>query len=265
MRGSKLAALTRKFFSPHSGSGVCGRLPFCVQRKGADGLPGDQAGGRRCRRPGYRFQPGRIPPGQQLGKIRGALYPGGFIQSTQISTPENIDEYQRGLTLYSLLLSSGLLFLMFYFLLSAAIQKNREYLAPALCCLVIALRNQFFFAEHLLSADYDFYLEYRLVVLDVSLIPASALYLLSAFYRKALRPRSLAVFAAAVAVLTALHPPLVPAGASAGAAVFAPTGSADGVTVGVDETHYGPELDCTRGQIMTFLWRAGGSPEPEST
>lgn len=154
---------------------------------------------------------------------------------------------------------------MFYFLLSAAIQKNREYLALALCCLVIALRNQFFFAEHLLSADYDFYLEYRLVVLDVSLIPASALYLLSAFYRKALRPWSLAVFAAAVAVLTALHPPLVPAGASAGAAVFAPTGSADGVTVGVDETHYGPELDCTRGQIMTFLWRAGGSPEPEST
>lgn len=50
-----------------------------------------------------------------------------------------------------------------------------------------------------------------------------------------------------------------------GAAVFAPTDSADGVTVGVDETHYGPELDCTRGQIMTFLWRAGGSPEPEST
>ena len=74
---------------------------------------------------------------------------GGFIQSTQISTPENIDEYQRGLTLYSLLLSSGLLFLMFYFLLSAAIQKNREYLALALCCMVIALRNQFFFAEHL--------------------------------------------------------------------------------------------------------------------
>lgn len=113
---------------------------------------------------------------------------------------------------------------MFYFLLSAAIQKNREYLALALCCLVIALRNQFFFAEHLLSADYDFYLEYRLVVLDVSLIPASARYLLSAFYRKALRPRSLAVFAAAVAVLTALHPPLVPAGASAGAAGLAHPG-----------------------------------------
>ena len=50
-----------------------------------------------------------------------------------------------------------------------------------------------------------------------------------------------------------------------GAAVFAPTDSADGVTVGVDETHYGPEQDCTRSQAMTVLWRAKGSPEPEST
>ena len=130
---------------------------------------------------------------------------GGFIQSTVISTPENVDEYLRGLTLYSMLLSCGLLFLMFYFLLCASIQKRWEYAALALCCLVMALRNQWFFAEHLLRADYDFYLEYRILVLDVSWIPFTALTLLTAFYPKAVGKRSIGLLAAAFLILTVLH------------------------------------------------------------
>ncbi|MBO4419601.1 MAG: S-layer homology domain-containing protein, partial [Oscillospiraceae bacterium] len=39
----------------------------------------------------------------------------------------------------------------------------------------------------------------------------------------------------------------------------------NGVTGGVDSTHFGPRQDCTREQIVTFLWRANGSPEPEAT
>ena len=38
-----------------------------------------------------------------------------------------------------------------------------------------------------------------------------------------------------------------------------------GVTTGTDETHFSPNSTCTRGQIVTFLWRASGSPEPERT
>ena len=34
-----------------------------------------------------------------------------------------------------------------------------------------------------------------------------------------------------------------------------------GVTNGIDDTHFGPDLSCTRAQIVTFLWRAAGSPE----
>ena len=37
-----------------------------------------------------------------------------------------------------------------------------------------------------------------------------------------------------------------------------------GVTNGIDETHFGPDLSCTRAQMVTFLWRAAGSPEPGS-
>ena len=35
-----------------------------------------------------------------------------------------------------------------------------------------------------------------------------------------------------------------------------------GITTGVDSTHFGPTLDCNRAQVVTFLWRAAGEPEP---
>lgn len=38
-----------------------------------------------------------------------------------------------------------------------------------------------------------------------------------------------------------------------------------GVTGGADETHFLPNAFCTRAQVVTFLWRAAGSPEPETT
>ncbi|MBO6229039.1 MAG: hypothetical protein J6O50_00600 [Ruminiclostridium sp.] len=132
-------------------------------------------------------------------------YEGGFIKATYISTPENIDEYQRGLAVWSILIGSGLIFLMFWFLLCASIQKSAEYAALALCCLVIALRNHFFFAEYLLNPNYDFFWEYRLGVLDTSLIPASALILLCAFFPKAVGKKIPLSLAGVFTILTALH------------------------------------------------------------
>ena len=37
------------------------------------------------------------------------------------------------------------------------------------------------------------------------------------------------------------------------------------VTNGLDSTHFGPYATCTRGQIVTFLWRALGEPAPTIT
>ena len=34
------------------------------------------------------------------------------------------------------------------------------------------------------------------------------------------------------------------------------------ITNGIDATHFGPERGCTRAQVVTFLWRAAGCPEP---
>jgi S-layer homology domain. len=39
----------------------------------------------------------------------------------------------------------------------------------------------------------------------------------------------------------------------------------EGITNGTDATHFNPDATCTRGQVVTFLWRAAGCPEPEST
>ena len=39
----------------------------------------------------------------------------------------------------------------------------------------------------------------------------------------------------------------------------------NGITTGVGNDLFAPEQPCTRAQIVTFLWRAGGSPEPKGT
>ena len=38
-----------------------------------------------------------------------------------------------------------------------------------------------------------------------------------------------------------------------------------GVTDGISSNLFGPKQPCTRSQIVTFLWRAAGSPEPKGT
>lgn len=38
----------------------------------------------------------------------------------------------------------------------------------------------------------------------------------------------------------------------------------NGITSGTDAEHFSPNQPCTRAQIVTFLWRAAGSPEPKA-
>ena len=39
----------------------------------------------------------------------------------------------------------------------------------------------------------------------------------------------------------------------------------NGITDGIDVNIFSPNASCTRAQMVTFLWRAGGSPAPKST
>ena len=38
----------------------------------------------------------------------------------------------------------------------------------------------------------------------------------------------------------------------------------NGITQGTDATHFSPENICTRAEVVTFLWRAAGSPKPKT-
>ena len=38
----------------------------------------------------------------------------------------------------------------------------------------------------------------------------------------------------------------------------------NGITQGTDDTHFSPDGICTRAQAVTFLWRAAGSPKPDT-
>ena len=38
----------------------------------------------------------------------------------------------------------------------------------------------------------------------------------------------------------------------------------NGITNGMDATHFAPDASCTRGQVVTFLWRAAGEPAPKT-
>lgn len=39
----------------------------------------------------------------------------------------------------------------------------------------------------------------------------------------------------------------------------------NGITTGASSTTFEPDASCTRGQMVTFLWRAAGKPEPKTT
>ena len=37
------------------------------------------------------------------------------------------------------------------------------------------------------------------------------------------------------------------------------------ITMGTSDTTFSPNMDCSRGQVVAFLWRAAGKPEPKTT
>ena len=129
---------------------------------------------------------------------------GGYIQPTYLSTPQNMERFKAANDLVSMSVSGGLLFLMLYFLLSAAVRRKADFLCLAFCCLVMALRDQNFFNIHLLPADSSWYLVYRVFILIVMLIPVSILLLLKCMYAKATKHWPLYAYLGMAAVSAAL-------------------------------------------------------------
>lgn len=105
-----------------------------------------------------------------------------FVQTTYISTPQNIENYKSGNDLVSLCLSGAMLGFCFYFLLNAAVRGRVDSACMAFCCLLIALRDQNFFSVHLMPPGLSWRVEYRVLMLVVTWLPASFLLLLKSMY-----------------------------------------------------------------------------------
>lgn len=125
---------------------------------------------------------------------------GGFIQPTYISTPQNMEELKSGNDLVSLSVSGGLLLLMLYFLLNAAVQRKINFLCLSFCCLLMAMRDQNFYNIHFLPPDFPWPVKYRIFILIVMLLPVSVLLVLKSIYLKATKQWPLYVYLGVVLI-----------------------------------------------------------------
>ncbi|MBO4505770.1 MAG: HAMP domain-containing histidine kinase [Lachnospiraceae bacterium] len=130
---------------------------------------------------------------------------GGFIQATYISSPRIIDLLVGKLNILGILIGGGLIFLGLYFLLSAAVMKNPEFAALAICSFVMSARNQYFLLEYILPESMPYAVAYRFFILIVSMIPIASVYLFIAFYRKTISKWVISAFGVVTTVLIVLH------------------------------------------------------------
>ena len=130
---------------------------------------------------------------------------GGFIQNTVISSPEKIDEYVRGMTLFSFFTGGGLLFFAFYFLLYSAYMHSREFGVLSLCCVLISMRNSHFLHEYLMPMDFPFEPYYRVFILSVSMIPTMGVFLPAAYFPKLIKKKYELVFTVICGIDIVLH------------------------------------------------------------
>ena len=107
---------------------------------------------------------------------------GGFIPVTYLSTPQNIEEFKEGNALASVGLGASMVILTLYFLLCAAVQKNRTYLSLAFLCGLIALRDNLFWGSYLLPLGASWQMTYRTSLSVVALLPMAFLLLLRRLY-----------------------------------------------------------------------------------
>lgn len=157
--------------------------------------------------PMYSGKDGRIEIIYQYGNY--VHKNGGYIQPTYLSTPQNMEEFKAANNLVSLSVSGGLLLLMLYFLMSAAVRRKTDFLCLAFCCMVMALRDQNFLNIHLLPSNTSWYFVYRAFIMIVMMMPVSFLLLLKCMYSTATKNWPLYVYLgmiAAAAVLICVIP-----------------------------------------------------------
>ena len=129
---------------------------------------------------------------------------GGFIQPTYLSTPQNMEEFKAGNDLVSLSLSGGWWFCFCISFCAPRCSGGGAFLLLAVCCLMMALRDQNFLVIHALPPDTSWYLAYRLFMAVTALLPGMVLLLLGSMYPTAVKRLPTLLHAAAMGVAAVL-------------------------------------------------------------
>ncbi len=109
---------------------------------------------------------------------------GGSTPFLYISSPENINRYiiNRGLPTY--IMSGGLVLLGAYYFLDGVLRKKRMGLQLSFCCILFALRDQWFYIVSLIPYDYDWNIHYRVIVMIIALTPLAVLTMIESAFEK---------------------------------------------------------------------------------
>ncbi len=129
---------------------------------------------------------------------------GGSIPFLYISTSENINRYIIDTGLPTYIMSGGLILLAAYYFLDGILRKKRVGLQLAFCCLLFALRDQWFYIVSLIPYDYNWYIHYRVVVAVIALTPMAILTLIESIFPKITHRYITPIFAAITLIGTAI-------------------------------------------------------------
>jgi signal transduction histidine kinase len=126
---------------------------------------------------------------------------GGALQDLYLSSPANIESYKTKSALMSSVLNGGLLFLALLYLTNFCIELRRDSLCFAFCCVLFAFRDQRFYVAQILPWDYDWCIQYRIVLLVLVLIPLALYLLAESLYPRVIQAWTTISFLLADAVL----------------------------------------------------------------
>ncbi len=112
---------------------------------------------------------------------------GGSTPTLSISTPQNINRFILELGLQTYIVSGGLILLAVYYLLDSILRIKRPGLQLAFCCVLFALRDQWFYLISLIPYDYNWFIHYRVVVGVSALTPFAILTMIESVFPKVVK------------------------------------------------------------------------------
>ena len=145
---------------------------------------------------------------------------GGGLNAFYIGSGENITFFNNREDAAQIVICGGFSVLALYFLLHVFTEGRRDHIVMAVCCLLAALRSQRFYLSFLVGPEYDWYVHYRIIVMNTIWMQFAFLLLLHMVSDKA-KKRWIVIAATAVTAVSSILICLMPTRMTAAISVAA--------------------------------------------